>query len=202
MELVDPIMNQSDIMRMAEYLYKHNKRDYVLFEIGINLGMRVTDFTSQKVEFYREACKQEYVDLTPQKTRRFKKRVRLPINKDLKVLIENYIKNMDDDEWMFPSQKGGTPITRQHIHRIMSNTAKELGVKGNIGCHSLRKTFGYWHYYYNKDIRLLMEIFNHSSEEVTLRYIGVNEEKKVQSMDNMKLGLFMENDPKENEGER
>ena len=40
----------------------------------------------------------------------------------------------------------------------------------------MRKTFGYHYYKKTKDIALLMNLFNHSSQSVTLRYIGVSQE--------------------------
>jgi len=40
----------------------------------------------------------------------------------------------------------------------------------------MRKTFGYHYYKKTKDVALLMDLFNHSSQSVTLRYIGINQE--------------------------
>lgn len=193
MELVYPITDRAKLDAMADYLFRTNTRDYVLFELGINIGLRVTDFTQQKVGFYRQASQKGYIDMTPEKTKKFNKKVHIPINEDMRELIDSYIKDMDDNDWMFPSRKSingeHTPITRQHIHRILNEAARAVGINDNIGCHSMRKTFGYWHYYYNKDIRLLMDLFNHSDPEVTLRYIGVTDEKKKESMNTMSLGL-------------
>lgn len=193
MELVEPIMDRDKLDAMADYLYNKNKRDYVMFEIGINLGIRVTDFTKQRVYFYRQACEKGYIDFTPSKTKRYGKKVHLPISEDMNALIRSYIKDKDDNEWMFPSRKTlngeQISITRQQVTRILDEAAREVGIKENIGAHSMRKTFGYWHYKYNNDIRMLMEIFNHSSEAVTLRYIGVSNEEKKKSMECMNLGV-------------
>lgn len=189
MELVYPITNRHQLDKMADYLYNKNLRDYIMFEIGINIGIRVTDFTQQKVQFYREACEKGFVEMIPKKTVKYNKKVVVPINKDLNKLIQEYIKDKDDTDWMFPSRKKGYSITREQVYRILNEAAAAVGITDNIGCHSMRKTFGYWHYYYNHDIRLLMDIFNHSSEEVTLRYIGVSEEKKRESMECMNLGV-------------
>lgn len=194
MELVEPIMDKDKLLAMANYLYKKNIRDYVLFEIGINLGIRVTDFTQQKVDFYRQACEKGYIDMTPSKTKKFNKKVHVPISDGLKQLILKYIKDRKDTDWMFTSQKTKDgeplPLTRVQVYRILNDAAQSVGIEENIGCHSMRKTFGYWHYYYNHDIRLLMDIFNHSSEEVTLRYIGVSDQKKKESMQCMDLGVM------------
>lgn len=189
MELVYPITDRHKLDAMADYLYNKSLRDYIMFEIGISIGIRVTDFTQQKVQFYREACEKGFVEMVPKKTAKYNKKVVVPINKDLNKLIQEYIKDKDDTDWMFPSRKKGYSITREQVYRILNEAAAAVGITDNIGCHSMRKTFGYWHYYYNHDIRLLMDIFNHSSEEVTLRYIGVSEEKKRESMECMNLGV-------------
>lgn len=189
MELVYPITDRHKLDAMADYLYNKSLRYYIMFEIGINIGIRVTDFTQQKVQFYREACEKGFVEMVPKKTAKYNKKVVVPINKDLNKLIQEYIKDKDDTDWMFPSRKKGYSITREQVYRILNEAAAAVGITDNIGCHSMRKTFGYWHYYYNHDIRLLMDIFNHSSEEVTLRYIGVSEEKKRESMECMNLGV-------------
>ena len=47
MARVEPIMDRKKLDAMADYLYNKSIRDYVLFELGINLGIRVTDFTHQ-----------------------------------------------------------------------------------------------------------------------------------------------------------
>ena len=75
MELVYPITDRAKLDAMADYLFKTNTRDYVLFELGINIGLRVTDFTQQKVGFYRQASQKGYIDMTPEKTKKFNKKV-------------------------------------------------------------------------------------------------------------------------------
>lgn len=202
MGLTHSITDAKQLGLMADYLYNkkidkkkknksltiRDKRDYIMFEVGINLGIRISDFTKQKVSFYRRACELGYVEFVPAKTKRFNKKVKIFIAPELQELIEEYIEDMSDDDWMFKSSKGG-PLTRQQVFRIMQEAARYAGIEEEIGCHGLRKTFGYWHYYYNKDIRLLMDIFGHSEEAITLRYIGVTDEAKKESMKYMTLGV-------------
>ena len=56
-----------------------------------------------------------------------------------------------------------------------------------IGTHTMRKTFGHWHYQQYKDVAILQEIFNHSSPSVTLRYIGINQDNIDKSYMNFSL---------------
>lgn len=41
----------------------------------------------------------------------------------------------------------------------------------------MRKSFGYHHYKKFKDVAMLQKIFNHSSPQITLRYIGIEKDE-------------------------
>ncbi|MFN1751427.1 site-specific integrase, partial [Staphylococcus aureus] len=60
-------------------------------------------------------------------------------------------------------------------YRILNHSAKSIGLS-EIGTHSMRKTFGYHYYKKTKDVALLMDLFNHSSQVVKLRYVGISQE--------------------------
>ncbi|MCJ2173246.1 hypothetical protein C7M22_00288 [Bacillus velezensis] len=65
--------------------------------------------------------------------------------------------------------------TNRELERgVLSMAAAEYVVLDNIGTHTLRKTFGYHFYRQTKDVAMLQEIFNHSDQRTTLRYIGIN----------------------------
>ena len=51
----------------------------------------------------------------------------------------------------------------------------------------MRKTFGYWYYKNYNDIVGLMKILNHSSEAITKRYIGIDQEEMSRKQKNFKL---------------
>jgi site-specific recombinase XerD len=55
----------------------------------------------------------------------------------------------------------------------LNSAAERVGITESIGCHTLRKTFGYHAYKAGVDLTLLQSIFNHSAQSVTLRYIGI-----------------------------
>ena len=91
--------------------------------------------------------------------------------------------------YIFLSRKGtNKPISRQQAYRIINNAAESLGlvernrkgiiISGEIGTHTLRKTFGYHSFQNGTSLELLMDLFNHSSKTQTLRYIGITEEQK------------------------
>ncbi len=107
------------------------------------------------------------------------KQTKLLINPVLKNAANDYIESndFDDKDFMFRSQKGyNSPITRQQAYTIIAKAAKAIGLHGNYGTHSLRKTMGYHYYQQTHDIVTLQAIFNHSFPAVTLVYIGVTQD--------------------------
>lgn len=193
-----PITSEKDLKAMMEYLYEKSYRDYMMFAIGIHLGLRISDFIELKVEDFRRYCQLAEIEAIPKKTDKRRKSgdkhagykvVNIPIPDLLLEEIETYIEGQPGGAYMFPSREGDKAIGRHRAHQIIDEAAENCGIRRNIGCHGMRKTFGYWHYKKNRDIRLLMEMFNHSSPEMTLRYIGVTDEAKRDSMRDLNLGL-------------
>ncbi|MEB8716624.1 tyrosine-type recombinase/integrase, partial [Bacillus cereus] len=102
-------------------------------------------------------------------------------------VIRWFNENREDDEYLLKSRQGkNRPIGRSMAYKILSGAAAEFGLD-EIGTHTLRKTYGYHMYMQTKNIALLMEIFNHSSEKVTLRYIGVNQDAMDKAMTRFKI---------------
>jgi integrase len=62
-----------------------------------------------------------------------------------------------------------------------------VDISEGIGTHTMRKTFGYWHYKQFKDVAELQKILNHSHPEVTLKYIGITEEQIENNLKNFVL---------------
>lgn len=170
MKEVQPIRDKDKIEEMKSELLKKGLRDYMIFVLGINTGLRISDLLDLRVEDVKDKT---HIILTEQKTGKIK---RFMINGLLREDIDKYIKNMSDNEYLFQSQKGNNrPISRVQAYRILNNAASKIGLN-EIGTHTLRKTFGYWHYKQYKDVALLQELFNHSAPSVTLRYIGINQD--------------------------
>ncbi len=82
------------------------------------------------------------------------------------------------NSYLFPSpKKEGGHLSRYQAHRIISHAAKELHME-HVSCHSLRKTFGYHAWKQGVQPALLMSIFNHSSWQITMRYLGITQDEK------------------------
>lgn len=169
MKFVQPIRDKKVLEQFKKELLKISYRDYMMFVIGINTGLRISDLLSLKVEDVRART---HIIITEQKTGKYK---RFLINDMLRMEINKYIDGMRQEEYLFKSRKGNKPITRVQAYRILNKVAAKLGID-EVGSHTLRKTFSYFHYQQYKDIAILQSILNHSSPSVTLRYIGINQD--------------------------
>jgi len=170
MNYVESIRDLEKIKEMKELLKKRSKRDCFLFMFGINTGLRISDILKLKVSDLKG---KDYLKINEVKTGKLK---RFKINDYLRKEIDQYILNLKDDDFLFPSRIGKKAISRVMIYKILNETGKKLGLE-NIGTHTMRKTFGYFFYKQTNDIALLQDLFNHSTPEITLRYIGITQEK-------------------------
>ncbi|WP_129598588.1 site-specific integrase [Anaerophilus nitritogenes] len=181
MNIVQPIRDKNKIEDMKHELLKSGYKNYLLFVTGINTGLRVGDLLHLKVYDIKNRT---HIMIEEQKTGKEK---RFLINNQLRKDFERYIQNMKEEEYLFQSRKGkNKPITRVQAYRILNETGRRVGLS-EIGTHTLRKTFGYWHYQIYKDVAILQDIFNHSSPSVTLRYIGINQDIKDKTIEDFYL---------------
>jgi integrase len=167
MQVVQPIRQQEKINEIQDILMRQSMRDWLLFTIGINSGLHLSDLLTLRVIDLKGRSQ---VTIKEEKTGKEKT---FMINNQLKEKINNYVRHMEDDDFLFPSQRTGKPIKRIRVYRILNEAAKQAGLH-DIGTHTLRKTFGYHYYQKTKNISVLRDLFNHSAPSVTLKYIGVN----------------------------
>lgn len=179
-QTVEPIRSREKIEELKELVRRQSDRNYFLVVLGLNIGARIGDLLKLRVKDVRNKT---YITLIEEKTNKTK---RFKINKTLLQTINEYIYDKEDNEYLFPSQKGNLPITRVQAYRILKEAGEKLGLE-NIGSHSLRKSMGYHMYQKNKDAEVLRRIFNHSSPSITQRYIGVSQDEIDRAIDDFSL---------------
>ncbi len=185
MEFVQPIRSLKHIETIKRLLKQQNLRDYCLFTVGINSGLRISDLLTLTINDVIEKGKiKDRIRLREMKTNKFKD---FPLSDNAKSAIKEYLKTREykPNEPLFISRKNKGFLLRQQAYKIINDTAKSIGIKEKIGTHTLRKTFGYHAYNNGYDITLIQKLFNHSTPAITLRYIGITQDE----LDNVYLSL-------------
>ena len=165
---------------------RRGRRMFLMFMTGIYTGLRISDIVKLKAGNVRG----DSIILREQKTG---KASVIPVAVILQRVIADRTADMSDDDFLFVSRargKDGKPkhITTRTAYDDMNEIARRFGLRGSIGCHTMRKTFGYWHYQKNHDLEILRQWFNHSTVNVTRRYIGVDVEERRRSVQGFSLG--------------
>jgi len=182
MNAVQPIRDIDTIHAIQKDLKESNFRNYLIFEIGIYIGIRISDILNIKI---KDVKNKEFLKLREIKTGKEKM---MPIPSHLRKEINSYIEEqkLSDNDYLFKSRKSQIkPITRVQAYNILKKIADKYKLE-NIGTHTLRKTFGYHFYKRTQDVALLMTIFNHSDSSITLRYIGIEQDNVNKSLKNFK----------------
>ena len=189
MNFVQPIRDTEKIKEIRLTLRNKNVRDELLFCTGIYTGLRISDILKLKVGDVRNKSVLRIKELKTKNTKKNNTVKRIPILNELKKILDPYIQNKKDSEYLFRSRQGrNKPITRVRAYEILREAARENGVE-EIGTHTLRKTFGYHIYQETKDVALLQDIFNHSAEYITLKYIGINQDAIVAAYEKLNKRL-------------
>lgn len=168
MNTVQPIRSKRKIDAMKKALPPMYR---LMFVIGINSALRVSDLLKLKVGDVRD---RDFITITEQKTGKVKRfKLNAAIKREVKAYLSNG--NFSDDEYLFKSPKGNRPISRVAAWKALNKAAEEVGLE-EIGTHTLRKTFGYWAHKAGVDIATLQRVFNHSHPNITQRYLGITQD--------------------------
>lgn len=187
MEFVQPIREKEQIDLIKKILKSSNLRDYCLFTLGINSGLRISDLLNLSVSAILDdkGKIKDRIILREQKTGKSKD---FPLGATSRKALKEYLATRVDlspEQPLFPSKKGGKPITRQQAYRILNGASRAVGIKEEIGTHTLRKTFGYHAYLQGVDITRIQKLLNHSAPSITLAYIGITRDE----LDNVYMTL-------------
>lgn len=171
MRYVEPIKNIKDINNIKDYLKQESLRNYLLFIIGINTGMKTCMMLNLK-----------FVDLLDinynVKSNIIINNTKYQVTYTMIKAIQEYkeLKNIQLDDYIFKSNKGEFPIDRSHLYRILNNAAEQCNVDISIGIETLRKTFGYHYFNQTGDIDYLQSIFNKASKNKLYEYLSIDTE--------------------------
>ena len=193
MKAVQPIRDMELLYKCLDIAHEHDRKRKtgevsweLLLVVGFNTSLRISDIRRFRV---RDLRGQDYAEIKAQKTG---KEAKILINPHARRDINRLLAGRSGDEYILQSKQRGPdhkprPITRQRAYQIINAIAKKAGIQDHIGCHTLRKTFGYHYYKMTSDVVSLQRILCHSSRRETLIYIGVIQEEIDESL--MKFNL-------------
>ncbi len=175
--MVDPIRSLEDIEAIKQLL-DSKPRDYLLFVLGINNGLRAGDLLKLRAGSFRNVREGDTIPIKEQKTGKSQEIV---INKPVKKALEKFFAELkpDDDAYLFKSRKGDNqPMTVSNVNLLVKKWCRAINLKGNYGSHTLRKTFGYiLRRKYGIAWEVLSLRYNHSSPSVTRSYLGIQDDE-------------------------
>lgn len=172
MKTVGAITDKQKVLIMKEWLQSRSSRDYCLFLLGINTGIRINDLLHLQV---KDAADESGNILSYLHTSEncfppiyFNLQVREALHKCIK---ENGLKREDP---LFKSRKSHNSITRVQAYRIINEAARAAGIEEPVGTHTLRKTFGYHAYSKGIAVSLIQKRLQQSSPSETYSYLGIS----------------------------
>ena len=180
MNNVEPIRNKIQIKEMIKHLKKnHHPRDYVLFNLGLHTALRVTEMLkiNYNMIFTQEGNFKQYLIVDVKSTRKKKAR-KIKLNPEIKRILKKYAEDFKlekDDPLFFALREPFARLDRICAWRNLKKASNFVGIE-NFGTHSMRKTWGYHCYKSTKNLGLIMRTLEHSRPDVTLRYIGINQD--------------------------
>jgi len=174
MQFVQPIKNMVKVEEMKVYLKSKSLRNWALFTLGINSALRISDLLVLKVSdvvdekgHIRDRIKVKEIKTSKTKT--------FPFSAKVTDALSIYIASENPTDALFPSRQGSEAITRIQCHRLLKGVALEVGIEDNISTHSMRKTWAYQAYMKGVPLIQIMDALNHSSEDMTKRYLGITQ---------------------------
>ncbi|MBA7507897.1 Tyrosine recombinase XerD [subsurface metagenome] len=191
MRKVQPIRELKAIRAIKGNLRKKNPRNFLLFTLGINTGLRISDILKLKVEDVKDQAGEikEYLDLKEKKT---KKQRLIYINDEAKNALEYFfdktgIYNLERYLFISDKTKINKPISRIRAWQLIQSWCREVGIKTRIGTHTLRKTLGYQMRMSGVPIELIQEVLGHQSISMTKRYLGITDDEVTKVLKNFNL---------------
>jgi integrase len=170
-------VKDNDTIRLIGHLLsvRFNPQMADVWNIGLNLALRISDLLSIRFEDIHG----NRLIIRESKTGKV---ANIQLNTKTLELISKIQTQYPTHTYLFQSHrcqqikhKAPQPLSRRAVSMAFQQVGKEVHI--TLGTHSMRKTRGYFLYQATKDIARVMKMLRHSSEGVTLRYIGITQDE-------------------------
>lgn len=170
--------------------FKFGRRNFMIFKLGLVTMLRVSDLLALRRNevFNDDGSIKSNAFTVDQKTGKHNILYLKPVFNDLAIYYRWLNENYPESEWLFPSsQHLQKHVSIKQYYKVMKRVGGLLNID-YLGTHTMRKTGAYRVYVQsNYDIALVMELLNHSSQKMTLRYLGLDQISKEKKLDQIKF---------------
>lgn len=170
--------------------FKYGRRNYTIFKLGLVTMLRVSDLLAlRRNEIFNDDGTIKLNAYTvDQKTGKHNILYLKPAFNDLAIYIKWLDENYPKSEWLFPSSEHPDKhVSIKQYYKVIRHVGDLLGID-YLGTHTMRKTGAYRVYVQsNYDIGLVMSLLNHSSQAMTLRYLGLDQVSKEKKLDQIRF---------------
>ncbi len=188
-----PIKDTNTLHEVEDTLlhnFKFGRRNYTIFKVGLVTMLRVSDLlVLRRSEIFNDDDSIKSNAYTvDQKTGKRNILYLKPAIYDLTIYMKWLNENYPASEWLFPSsQHPENHVSIKQYYKVIRHVGDLLGID-YLGTHTMRKTGAYRVYVQsNYDIGLVMSLLNHSSQAMTLRYLGLDQVSKEKKLDLIKF---------------
>ena len=193
-QIVLPIKDSNVLKEVQDTLihnFKAGRRNYTIFQVGKATLLRVSDVMQLRWAdvFNENGTVRQNAFIHDQKTGKANLLYLKPVKVDLLAYQAWLQESHLISDWLFPSiQHPDRHITEKQFYKIMSKVGDLLGIN-YLGTHTIRKTGAYRVYTQsNYNIGLVMHLLNHSSEAMTLAYLGLDQASQENMLDQIDFG--------------
>lgn len=182
MRFVEPIRDIKKVTQIKNNLRGANKiRDLLLFELGINSALRISDLLRVQVKdlFDEKGNINDFFDIIEEKTSKTNRITVTPkVQETLKQYREMYSYVIKKPElYIFfhskRSPKWEVHIDRKQAWKMIHQWCIDVWLKWNFWGHTLRKTWGYQARLNAIPLEIIQHKLNHSSLAVTQKYLWI-----------------------------
>ena len=195
-QIVLPIKDDEILKQVQDTLlnnFKSGRRNYTIFQVGKATLLRVSDVLRLKQTdvFDDYGAIKQHAFIKDKKTGKRNTLYLKPVMMDL-VMYQQWLKRNGYEgttEWLFPSTtRPQKHIDERQFYNVMAKVGDLLGIN-YLGTHTMRKTGAYRVYVQsNYNIGLVMKLLNHSSEAMTLAYLGLDQVSREHMLDKIDFG--------------
>ena len=178
-------LTQDEVGNVAQsFSGRYATRDRALFMVGIKTGFRISELLSLRVRDVYLAGR--VVDTATVRRRNMKRKTEgrtVPLHQDARQALADWLAQMEREGWLGPeeplfrSKKRGA-ISRIHALRVLQEAFEVNELSGQLGTHSMRKTFAKRIYDLTEgDLIACQRALGHRNINSTVSYLSFNQDE-------------------------